>query len=115
MESKNKEENEKEINKDGNKEEKKLNKEIDDLDKNIDELEKTINDLEIKASSIYDEESLDSSSIDRKLNKKSNLKVYQLIIIGFFISMISILLTKIVILFLLDLLTSGYEMYPFIS
>lgn len=97
MESKNKEENEKEINKDGNKEEKKLNKEIDDLDKNIDELEKTINDLEIKASSIYDEESLDSSSIDRKLNKRSNLKVYQLIIIGFFISMVSILLTKIFI------------------
>ena len=76
---------------------KNLNKEIEDLDKNIDELEKTINDLEIKASSIYDEENLDSSSIDKKLNRKSNLKIYQLIIIGLLISIVSILSTKIFI------------------
>lgn len=76
---------------------KNLNKEIEDLDKNIDELEKTINNLEIKASSIYDEENLDSSSIDKKLNRKSNLKIYQLIIIGLLISIVSILSTKIFI------------------
>ena len=91
------EDKKKKVNDDSKKETKKIDKEIDDLDKNIDELEKTINDLELKASSIYDEENLDSSSIEKKLNKKSNLKIYELIIIGFFISFASILLTKVVI------------------